>query len=113
MPSYFHDGTADQSRLTQHQIHQVLIVEPGRIQSQRLKTRGFKTEHVGGRFPLQQFLDFIAGERLFEIIPFVDFHLFLQKKLFRFPAGSSFAPAVKIGLHFNLSLSIPHRIYDL
>jgi hypothetical protein len=94
-----HYGTADEARLLEHKINQIIIGKFFLIQPQRFETRRSETEHLGGRFALQQRLNFRALKRRFEKIPVIDCHFLLRKKLLRFPAGGSLNPAEKINGH--------------
>jgi hypothetical protein len=98
-----HNGTANEARLLEHEIDQIIIVKFCLIQPQRPETGRTEAEHIGGRFPLQQRLDFRARERGFEKIAVVDCYFFLRKKLFCFPAGGSLIPTEKINFHYRFS----------
>jgi hypothetical protein len=98
-----YNGTADQAGFCEHEPDQITISKFVLIQLQRLETGRAEAEHIGGRYPLQQFLYFCARERRLEKIAIVDCHLFLQKKLFRFPAGVSLNPTEKVNCHYRRS----------
>jgi len=65
-----------------------------------LEARASEIKHIGSWFPLKQLLYLSPIKGILEEIAFVNFQLFLRKKLLRLPTGISFYPAVEVYL-FN------------
>jgi hypothetical protein len=82
----------------QHQVDKFIITKLCRIQSQAFYAGAARIKHFGSRFPPEQRHNFFTAELVFKKITIGELNLFLRKKLFRFPAGVSLYPAVKI--HF-------------
>jgi hypothetical protein len=95
----FHDRAADEARLFQHQLNQIVALELIPVQRQLLETGAAEAEHVVRLASLEQRPDLAGGEGIFKKITVVYINLLLREKLPRFPAGGSFVPAIKIYFH--------------
>jgi hypothetical protein len=95
--------TADEPGLLQHQVNQPLIAEVRRIQSEAFDAGAAGIEHFASWPSLEQFVYLLPAELILEKIAVCEVNFLLRKKLFRFPAGISATPTIKIdfGEHFT------------